>query len=140
MATASKKKKTVASLKGKEKKHYESLMQVRSQLLEQFNFHTDEALKFEKNSSAERSGMSTHMADHGSDNFRHDMELALLTNEGEALELVEEAIDRLFNDEYGDCQDCGCKIPEERLEAKPYARFCVKCRSIREQNGEQNLV
>ena len=129
-----------AKLTGEEKEYFDALVSVRDGLLEQINFHTDEALHYEKNSSAERAGVSTHMADHGSDNFRHDMELELLTVEGDAIELVEEAIERLLAGEYGECQDCGCRINPERLKAKPYARFCIKCRSVREKNGEKFLV
>lgn len=138
--TKKRKPKSVRSLKGQEKKYYNALIQVREGLLEQIDFHTNEALKCEKNSSAERSGVSTHMADHGSDNFRHDMELELLTSEGDAIERVEEAITRLLSGEYGICQDCGCTINPARLEAKPFALFCIKCRSEREKNGENFLA
>ena len=31
------------------------------------------------------------------------------------------------------CLDCGAIIPKERLEAKPYARYCTKCKSKREE-------
>lgn len=133
-------KKDVSHLKGKQKKYYNALMQAREIILQQFKFHSDEALKFERNSSGERTGVSTHMADHGSDNFIHDMELGLLTNEGDTLELIEEAIQRLLDDEFGECQDCGCTINEARLDAMPYARFCVECKTKREQGGEEVIA
>jgi DnaK suppressor protein len=76
------------------------------------------------------------MADQGSDNFIHDMELGMLTDEADVLEMIEEAVQRLIDGEYGKCLDCGCKIAEERLEAKPHARFCVKCKTMREQNSD----
>ena len=28
---------------------------------------------------------------------------------------------------YGLCERCGCRIPQERLEARPVARTCVAC-------------
>ena len=82
--------------------------------------------------------MSTHMADLGSDNFLHDMELSLITNEGEVLEMIDEAVQRLIDNEYGKCLDCGIKINPERLEAKPYAMYCIACKTIREKNGGLN--
>jgi DnaK suppressor protein len=34
---------------------------------------------------------------------------------------------------YGRCANCGKEIPEERLQAVPYAQFCVNCQKQREQ-------
>lgn len=64
-----------------------------------------------------------------SDNFRHDFELGLLTDEVDVLEMIDEALQRIEDSEYGVCLDCGAIIPKERLEAKPYARYCTKCKS-----------
>jgi len=124
----------VAKLSEKQKKYYDALMAARKQIVEQMEFHSGEALA--NNQQAGEKGMSTHMADLGSDNFLHSMELDLMTQEGDIVETIDEAIERLINDEdYGICQDCGCDIGEERLMVKPYATFCVKCKSIREKNG-----
>lgn len=123
----------LASLSGKEKKYYDMLMELRAQLMAQFRFHSDEAL--DTTDEPDSKGVSTHLADYGSDNFRHEMELALMTSEGDAVERIEEAIERLLDGEYGTCLDCGCKIKEARLVAKPHALFCINCKSIREKNG-----
>lgn len=120
--------------RGQKKKFYDALMQTRTQILEQMKFHADEALD-SKNAFGDLNSMSNHMADFGSDNFLHDMELNMITNEGDVLEMIDEAINRLAGDEYGKCMDCGNNISPERLEAVPYARFCIKCKSIRENNG-----
>jgi RNA polymerase-binding transcription factor DksA len=37
------------------------------------------------------------------------------------------AIDRVRNGTYGKCASCGCVIPEERLDAIPYAVRCIDC-------------
>lgn len=128
---------SVSDLKGKDKKIYEALMQARAAIMEQYKFHKDEALDFQKNSAAEVSGMSSHMADQ--DTSIHDMELGMLTNDGEILELIDEAIERLLAGEYGECIDCGCDINQERLEIMPYARLCIKCKSERERNGDDMI-
>ena len=121
------------NLRGKKKKYYDALMLSRDQFTGQMKFHSSEALV--NNSNAGETGMSTHMADLGSDNALHDMELAMITNEGNVVELIDEAIERLFNDTYGVCMDCSKQVSEDRLEAKPYARFCIACKTIRENNG-----
>ena len=124
----------VPQFRGEKKRHYEALMNLRDQIIEQFRFHSDEALSTNDN-AGEKNGMSTHMADLGSDNFLHDMELSMLTNEGEVLEMIDEAVQRLISGDYGKCMDCGCEIGSKRLDAKPYAIFCVKCKSVREKHG-----
>jgi DnaK suppressor protein len=121
--------------RGEKKKSYDALLLLREKISSQMKFHSDEALDAVKNSSGELTSMSTHMADAGSDNFMHDMELNLMTSEGNVIELIDEAIERLVNDEYGKCIDCGCNINPERLEAIPYAQCCIRCKTAREKNG-----
>lgn len=43
------------------------------------------------------------------------------------LKQVEEALDRLKAGDYGTCQNCEEEIPEKRLRAIPWARYCVPC-------------
>ena len=117
-----------------QKKHFISLLMAeRTEFMAQLKFHTDEALSSKKDAAGERAGMATHMADLGSDNFRHDLELGLLSEEGDVIEMIDEALQRLEDNEYGICLDCGCEIAEGRLEAKPYARYCTNCKSKREK-------
>lgn len=126
--------KKLPRFQGIKKKYYESLLDLREQINQQLKFHSSEALNTNEN-AGEKNGMSTHMADLGSDNFLHDMELAMITNEGDVLEMIDEAIQRLISNDFGKCMDCTVKISPERLEAKPYALYCIKCKSIREKNG-----
>ncbi|OGV60884.1 MAG: hypothetical protein A2X45_20350 [Lentisphaerae bacterium GWF2_50_93] len=111
------------------------LVEARRQFEKQINFHSSEALTAPGNAGDLSNSMSNHMADFGSDNFLHDMELEMMSSEVEVLEMIDEAFERLVSGDFGKCLDCGCVIPNERLEAKPYARFCVKCKSAREENN-----
>jgi DnaK suppressor protein len=43
------------------------------------------------------------------------------------LRLVEEALDRLENGDYGICLNCDEPIPVKRLRALPWARYCIPC-------------
>ena len=43
------------------------------------------------------------------------------------LRLVEEALDRIDSGDYGVCLACEEPIPEKRLQALPWARYCVAC-------------
>ena len=121
-------------LNKKKQKFYASLLhELRGVFTQQVEYHKEDALSSKKDSAGERAGMATHMADLGSDNFRHDIELGLMSEEGDVLEMIDEALQRLETSEYGICLECGCEINPERLEAKPYARFCVKCKSAIEK-------
>jgi DnaK suppressor protein len=43
------------------------------------------------------------------------------------LRLVEEALDRLQSGDFGVCLACEQPIPSKRLQALPWARYCVPC-------------
>lgn len=117
-----------------QKKHYiDVLMKLRTEYMSQLRYHQDEALASRKDAAGERAGMATHMADLGSDNFRHDLELGLLSGEGDVILMIDEALQKIKDSEYGICIECGCEISPGRLEAKPYARFCTKCKAMYEQ-------
>ena len=118
-------------LSPKLKKHYrEMLLKLRESYQDQLNIHRDDALTNRK--SGPSAGMATHMADLGSDNFQHDFELGLLSDEGTVIEMIDEALTRLDENEYGICIECGQEISAARLEVKPYARFCLECKSRKE--------
>ena len=46
------------------------------------------------------------------------------------LRMVEEALDRLDSGDYGVCLFCDEPIPPKRLEAIPWARYCVTCQEL----------
>ena len=115
---------------GKDKEHYEALMRAREMVTSQMKYHAEDALAC---SNADKRGVTTHMADVSSDNSRHEMELRMMTEEGNVLQLIEDAIQRLIDGEYGKCQECGEPISEGRLAIRPYAVFCVKCKARHEK-------
>ena len=83
---------------GKDQEHYEALMRAREMVTSQMKYHAEDALDC---SNADKRGVTTHMADVSSDNSRHEMELRMLTEEGNVLQLIEDAIQRLIDGEYG---------------------------------------
>ncbi|MBQ9788311.1 MAG: TraR/DksA family transcriptional regulator [Lentisphaeria bacterium] len=125
----------IGKLTGRDKKFYDLLMQYREMVNSQMQYHVQETLM---SNGIEKRGVTTHMADTGSDNSHHEMELKLMTEDGNIIQLIEEALERIVNGEFGKCRDCGEDIPEARLEARPYAVYCVKCKSIREKNDGCN--
>ncbi len=48
-----------------------------------------------------------------------------------------EALDRLTQGHYGECQDCGERIPSTRLQALPFAVRCISCQEEHERMLER---
>jgi len=118
---------------GKDLEYYNALMQAKAEVSSQMRFHS-EGLDC---SNADKRGVTTHMADISSDNSRHEMELRMLSEDGDVLKLIDAAIARLAKGEYGKCQECGKPISEGRLKARPYAVFCIECKTRREEQAKR---
>jgi DnaK suppressor protein len=54
------------------------------------------------------------------------------------LRLVEEALDRVQSGDYGVCLACEQPIPPKRLQALPWARYCVPCQEEIGMNQEED--
>jgi RNA polymerase-binding transcription factor DksA len=77
-----------------------------------------------------------HMADLGTDNYEQEVSSSLLENERQIEGQVAAALDRIEKGTFGRCERCGKEIGQGRLEALPYARFCVDCARAAEEMGE----
>ena len=49
------------------------------------------------------------------------------------LKTLTQALERIQHGNLGECAECGGDIEPKRLEAIPWARYCVKCQEAREQ-------
>ncbi|MBL9179496.1 MAG: TraR/DksA C4-type zinc finger protein [Verrucomicrobiaceae bacterium] len=104
------------------KKQKQRLIELRDAYLNSIEGVANETIRGE-NSTAAAFGM--HQADAGSDAYDRDFALSLLGKEQDALYEINEALKRIETGTYGLCEGTGVKIPEERLEAMPFARFSV---------------
>jgi RNA polymerase-binding transcription factor len=72
----------------------------------------------------------------------HDEFVSLSLNrmEYQKLRQLQEALDRLEAGEYGVCQGCEDPIPPRRLQAVPWAKYCVKCQDTvgAEESAEES--
>ena len=125
-----KKKTVVPKYEGKDLEYYNALIAAGEKIRQQMRYHASEALDC---SNADKRGVTTHMADVSSDNSRHEMEIRMLSEEGDVLHLIDDALERLARGESGRCQECGEMIPEGRLKVRPYAVFCIKCKTKHEE-------
>ena len=101
-----------------------------------------------QNLIAERDGLSAKL--HGNDlsvddnetpdpvdmavqNYSKNVMLAVSENESRQLQMVDEALQRIEDDEYGTCQNCAKDIQPKRLAAIPWARYCLDCQELLEK-------
>ncbi len=106
----------------------ERLLALRARLRGDVNQMADATLKKSRTEAhGDLSSMPIHMADIGSDNFEQEFTLSLMESDSGTLERIETALERIEEGTYGQCEECGTKIPKTRLNAIPYATMCVKC-------------
>ena len=66
-------------------------------------------------------------------NYSKNVMLAVSENESRQLALIDEALLRIDDEEYGPCQNCQNAINPKRLAAIPWARYCLNCQELLEQ-------
>src|SRR5215218_5830132 len=66
-------------------------------------------------------------------NYSKNVMLAVSENESKQLLPVDEALLRVEDEEYGECQNCEKEINPKRLAAIPWARYCLSCQELLEQ-------
>ena len=88
-----------------------------------------QTLNTENQTQPDDYGVGNHLADDASDVVSRDLNLALRSNSQDLLAQVEAAIGRIDDGTYGICARCGKEINPERLDALPYATYCITCQS-----------
>jgi RNA polymerase-binding protein DksA len=112
----------------------ELLLAKRADLLGDVNSMEDEALQKSKLSAAgDLSTMPIHMADIGTANYDQEFALGLLDSERKLLREINDALQRIADGTYGICEGTGKPIAKARLEANPWARYCVEYARMVEQ-------
>ena len=76
---------------------------------------------------------SNHMADIGSDAIEQEQAFLHASQGSDYLRLLDDALRRIDNETYGNCEECEGKIPIKRLEAYLPARLCIDCKSKQEK-------
>ncbi len=102
---------------------YKSLMSMRSTLKGSLDERSVQTI----GTSARESGeLSLNSSDAGTETFDRDLALSMVANDHEALEEIEDAIDRIFDGTYGICQETKKPISKNRLNAVPFTRYSLE--------------
>jgi RNA polymerase-binding transcription factor DksA len=84
--------------------------------------------------SGSLSNVPVHPADLGTDAYEEELTVGLIENEAQLLQEVNDALDRIEQGRFGRCEACGQEIPRARLDALPYARYCLRdARKLQDQ-------
>jgi DnaK suppressor protein len=60
--------------------------------------------------------------------------------DSEVLREIKSALERIAEGTFGVCDKCGERMPSRRLEAVPWARFCVSCQESFERGATEDAV
>ena len=72
-------------------------------------------------------------ADMAANAYTKELLISMSANDRRLLELIDEALARIEAGEFGECVNCGEQVQEKRLEAVPWARYCLKCQDLQER-------
>jgi len=110
------------------------LLDKRREIVGDVNEIHEEALKKSRlAASGDLSSMPIHMADLGTDNYEQEFVLGLMDSERKLLHEIDDALHRINDGTYGICVSTNKPINKARLEAKPWARYCVDYARMLEQ-------
>jgi len=97
-----------------------------AEIMGDVNLMENDALKKTRGDAAgDLSAMPIHLADIGTDNYEQAFALGLVDGERNLLREVNDALQRIEDGTYGICEDAGEPIKKARLEASPWARYCL---------------
>lgn len=121
-------------LNKKDLKHFEDrLLEERKKLLGQLGYLEKTLNQTQRDSAGDLSAYSFHMADMGTDAMEREKTFLFASAEGRLLYNVDQALRRLYRNEFGICQSCGKEIAKARLDAIPHASLCVACQEKQEK-------
>jgi RNA polymerase-binding protein DksA len=89
--------------------------------------------KSQRDASGDLSGYSFHMADVATDNYDRELNLDIASTQQQLLNHIDDALRRIEEGTYGQCEICEGKISVERLRVMPQARLCIKCKEEEEK-------
>ena len=115
-------------------KYKKLLIKLREDVVGGINHIAKENLKSQKESSGDLSGYSFHMADMASDSYDRELSLNIASEEQETVYEIDDALKRIKEGKFGKCVSCEKKIPQKRLNAVHYAKYCIQCKSKEESN------
>lgn len=67
------------------------------------------------------------LADRASSSYTKEFMFSKSDSDRQLLQTVVDALDRIEEGSYGECENCGESVERKRLEAVPWAALCLNC-------------
>ena len=83
-----------------------------------------------------REQTSGDVVDFALDSAQDEISSQLAEVESRELANIESALEKMRDGSYGRCDGCATNIPVIRLQALPYATYCIQCQQELEKTGE----
>ena len=73
------------------------------------------------------------LADKAANSYTKEFLFGQTNHDRFTLQMIEEALARIREDQFGLCAHCQEELQQKRLEAVPWARHCISCQEKQEQ-------
>ena len=73
------------------------------------------------------------LADKAANSYTKEFLFGQTNTDRAILNMIDEALKRIRNEEYGTCANCQEEMQQKRLEAVPWAKHCITCQEKMEQ-------
>ncbi len=73
------------------------------------------------------------LADKAANSYTKEFLFGQTNTDRTILQMINDALERIEEDEYGLCTNCQDEVQQKRLEAVPWARHCISCQEKQEQ-------
>jgi len=113
-------------------KHYKEILLMRKAELEKILYNITNDIKELNKCDIKEDG------DFAAASMDSDREYQIYLKQKKELEEINEALKKIEEGTYGICEMCDEPISEERLQIKPYAKYCIICREYLEKEGKKN--
>ena len=113
------------------------LITERAKVAEEIKSIARDASTSPRDASGDLSAYTVHMADMAADTYDRELSMNIASSEQQMLYEIDDALKRLDDGSYGQCQQCNQPIAMSRLKAVPYASLCIECQRAKEQKNKR---
>jgi len=68
-----------------------------------------------------------------------NFDLRIKDRERRLIKKIDQAMERIKNSEFGECDSCGGDISVQRLQARPVTTLCIECKTAQEHEERTRL-
>ena len=119
--------KVKAGMDKKRLEYYKKKLQVRREEL------TKTIARTQEEGRTADDDQTVDLADKAANSYTKEFLFGITNGDRKILAMIDAALKRIANDEYGVCANCQEELQQKRLEAVPWAKNCISCQEKVEQ-------